>query len=85
VTVGGGSVAAYQLWSDNKIIMQLGAGAVTGNMVVKVGSVASNGVPFTVRAGNIFFVSTSGNDANAGTFAAPWRTIPKAKNTIFRR
>ncbi len=59
VTVGGGSVAAYQLWSDNKIIMQLGAGAVTGNMVVKVGSAASNGVPFTVRAGNIFFVSTS--------------------------
>lgn len=82
VTVGGGSVAAYQLWSDNKIIMQLGAGAVTGNIVVKVGSATSNGVPFTVRAGNIYFVSTSGNDANAGTFAAPWRTIPKAKNAI---
>src|SRR6476469_811449 len=82
VTVGGGAVAAYELWSDSKIIVQLGAGAVTGNIVVKVGSAASNGVPFTVRAGNIFFVSTSGNDANAGTFAAPWRTIPKAKNTI---
>src|SRR6476661_5395145 len=82
VTVGGGAVAAYELWSDGKIIVQLGAGAVTGNIVVKVGSAASNGVPFTVRAGNIFFVSTSGNDANAGTFAAPWRTIPKAKNTI---
>jgi Ni,Fe-hydrogenase III small subunit len=82
VTVGGGAVAAYQLWSDGKIIVQLGAGAVTGNIVVKVGSAASNGVPFTVRAGNIYFVSTSGNDANAGTFAAPWRTIPKAKNTI---
>ena len=82
VTVGGGSVAAYELWSDGKIIVQLGAGAVTGNIVVKAGSASSNGVPFTVRAGNIFFVSTSGNDANAGTFAAPWRTIVKAKNTI---
>jgi hypothetical protein len=82
VTVGGGAVAGYQLWSDSKIIVQLGAGAVTGNIVVKVGSAASNGVPFTVRTGNIFFVSTSGNDANAGTFAAPWRTIVKAKNTI---
>jgi hypothetical protein len=82
VTVGGGAVAAYELWSDGKIIVQLGAGAVSGNIAVKVGSAASNGVPFTVRAGNIFFVSTSGNDANAGTFAAPWRTIVKAKNTI---
>lgn len=74
VTVGGGAVAGYPLWSDNKIILQLGAGAVTGNLVVKVGPAASNGVPFTARAGNIFFVSTSGNDANAGTFAAPWRS-----------
>src|SRR5258707_7530517 len=66
VTVGGGSVAAYELWSDGKIIVQLGAGAVTGNIVVKAGSAYSNGDPFTVRAGNIFFVSTSGNDAHAG-------------------
>ena len=74
VTVGGGAVAGYPLWTDSKIIVQLGAGAVTGNIVVKAGSAASNEVPFTVRAGNIFFVSTSGNDANAGTFAVPWRS-----------
>jgi hypothetical protein len=82
VTVGSGAVVAYQLWSDGKIIVQLGTGATSGNIVVRVGSAASNGVPFTVRAGNIFFVSTSGNDANAGTFAAPWKTIVKAKNSI---
>jgi IPT/TIG domain len=82
VTVGSGAVVAYQLWSDGKIIVQLGTGATSGNIMVRVGSAASNGVPFTVRAGNIFFVSTSGNDANAGTFAAPWKTIVKAKNSI---
>jgi IPT/TIG domain len=82
VTVGSGAVAAYELWSDGKIIVQLGAGATTGNIVVKVGGTASNGVPFTVRSGNIFFVATSGDDANAGTFAAPWKTIVKAKNAI---
>ena len=82
VTVGGGAVAGYPLWSDGKIIVQLGAGAVTGSIVVHVAGSASNGIPFTVRAGNIFFVSTGGNDANAGTFASPWRTILKAKNTI---
>lgn len=51
VTVGGGAVAAYELWSDGKIIVQLGAGAATGNIVVNVAGNPSNGVPFTVRAG----------------------------------
>src|ERR1700756_5338362 len=59
VTVGAGAVASYPLWSDGKIIFQLGAGATTGNIVVNVPGVgSSNGLPFTVRAGNIFFVAT---------------------------
>jgi hypothetical protein len=83
VTVGAGAVASYPLWSDAKIIFQLGAGATTGNIVVNVPGVgSSNGLPFTVRAGNIFFVATTGNDANTGSFASPWKTIVKAKNTI---
>lgn len=82
VTVGGGAVASYPVWSDGKIIVQLGPAAASGNIIVQSAAGASNAVPFTVRAGNIFFVSTSGNDANAGTFAAPWKTMIKAKNTI---
>src|SRR5437764_10792528 len=34
------------------------------------------------RSGATFFVSTSGNDANAGTSASPWRTIQHAANTV---
>jgi hypothetical protein len=83
VTVGGGAVDNYTLWSDSKITFQLGAGAVSGSMVVNVSGIgSSNGLPFTVRAGNIFFVATTGNDASAGSFAAPWKTIVKAKNTM---
>ena len=82
VTVGGGAVASYPLWSDGKIIVQLGPAAASGNIIVQSAAGASNGASFTVRAGSIFFVSTSGNDANAGTFAAPWKTMIKAKNTI---
>ncbi|HEY2393267.1 MAG TPA: IPT/TIG domain-containing protein [Candidatus Angelobacter sp.] len=83
VTVGGGAVASYPLWSDGKIIFQLGAGAATGNIVVNVPGIGtSNGLPFTVRAGNIFFVATTGNDANTGVFTSPWKTILKAKNAI---
>jgi IPT/TIG domain len=83
VTVGGGAADNYPLWSDGKIILQLGANAKTGSIVVNVPGVgSSNGLPFTVRPGNIFFVATTGNDANTGIFTAPWKTIIKAKNTI---
>src|SRR5215472_10748764 len=34
------------------------------------------------RSGTIYYVSTLGNDNNAGTLTAPWRTIQKAANTV---
>ncbi len=82
VTIGGGLAGNYPTWSDGKITFQLGAAAATGNIVVNVGGATSNGVPFTVRAGNIFFVATTGSDSNPGTFASPWNTIVKAKNSM---
>ncbi len=83
VTIGGGAADNYPLWSDGKIIFQLGANASTGSIIVNVPGVGtSNALPFTVRAGNIFFVAATGNDANTGSFTAPWKTIVKAKNTI---
>ena len=83
VTVGGGAVASYKLWSDSKISFALGSAAKTGNIVVTVGGQASNAVPFTVRAGQIYCVSTSGNDGNSGTFPGScWAGIRKAATTI---
>jgi len=82
VTVGGGGVAGYPLWSESRIVVQLGAAAATGSVVVNAAGGASNGVPFTVRAGGIYFVALTGDDDNDGSFATPWRTIPKAKDTI---
>jgi len=83
VTIGGGAANNYPIWSDRRITFQLGAAAKTGDIVVHVvGKLDTNGLPFTVRAGNIFFVSSTGSDGAAGTFAAPWATIPQAKNTI---
>jgi IPT/TIG domain len=83
ITVGGGAVDNYPLWTDTKITFQLGSAASTGNIIVNVSGVgASNGLPFTVRSGNIFFVATNGNDSNTGSFSSPWQTIVKAKNTI---
>jgi hypothetical protein len=35
-----------------------------------------------VRAGNIYFVTSSGSDGADGSYATPWQTIPKAKDSV---
>jgi hypothetical protein len=84
VTLNCVEVDAYKLWSDTKIVVQIGASAKTGDFVVNVPNVGiSNGMAFTVRAGNIKCVSTAGGDANPGTFAGGcYRTIPKARDNL---
>lgn len=93
VTIGGGAPAQYKVWSAavwggasgtsyDKVTVQLGASAASGSIVLTTSSGASNAVPFTVRAGNIYFASNSGNDAAAGTFAAPWATLTHARDTM---
>ena len=49
VTFNGRAVTAYTSWSDTSITVAVPAGASTGPVVVTVDSVASNGVPFTVK------------------------------------
>jgi hypothetical protein len=86
VTVGGGLVAKYLLWSDTKISVEIGPAAATGSVVVRTHEDdrgKSNGVPFTVRPGNIYCVSTAGNDANSGAFPSScWTTLVMAKNAM---
>ncbi|HLJ90395.1 MAG TPA: IPT/TIG domain-containing protein [Candidatus Angelobacter sp.] len=83
VSIGGGQADNYPVWTDSKIIFQLGAAARSGNIVVTLPNAgASNAIPFTVRAGAIYFVAPSGNDGNQGSFSSPWKTIVKAKNSI---
>ncbi len=82
VTIGGGPAASYPLWSDTKIALQVGAAAVTGNIVVTTPAGASNGTLFTVRSGNIYFVSNSGSDSNSGKFNSPWQTLMHARDTM---
>jgi len=82
VTIGSGRACEYLTWTDNKIAFQLGSAARTGKIVVTTAGGDSNGIPFTVRRGNIFFVSTSGADGHNGSFAAPWRSMPHAVHAI---
>ena len=91
VSIGGKEVARYVSWGANnavargldRIVVQPGPSAVSGDIVVTVAGRASNPLPFTVRAGNVYFVSPSrGNDANAGTYAAPWATLWRPRQTL---
>lgn len=81
VNIGGVSADNYLQWSDTKVSFQLSNAAVSGNIVVQAAGKSSNGMPFTVRPGKIYFVSPTGADTNAGTFTAPWHSVVKAKNT----
>lgn len=86
VTIGGGAAAEYPIWTDTKITFQLGPAAKTGPIVVnlkgKSGNSASNGLPFTVRAGKIYFVAVNGSDWRNGSFQSPWKTITYAKDRM---
>lgn len=84
VTIGGGAAANYPLWSDSKIVFQLGPNASTGNIVVHIGGskTKSNGIRFTVRSGNIYFVSPNGNDAANGSYFSPWKTPAPVHSTV---
>jgi len=82
VTLNGANCLRVVTWGSTwlwyqKMVVQLGPSCTngTGSFVVTTTNGASNGLPFTVRGGTIRFVSTSGADSGAGTFAAPWRTL----------
>jgi hypothetical protein len=86
VTVGGGQVLikvqpVTYLWYQ-KMTIQLGSNAATGNIVITNSDGSSNGLPFTVRAGSIYFASGSGSDSNNGSYSTPFRTIYKARDTM---
>ena len=70
VTVGGAAVDNYLSWSNTKVVVQLGSAAKTGDIAVVNGTGnPSNGIPFTVRTGPIYFVSATGT--GNGAYATP--------------
>ncbi len=74
VAIGGGQADNYPVWTDTKISFQLGANAATGNITVTTSEGTSNGLPFTVRNGNIYFVDINVAGPGSGTYANPWKS-----------
>ena len=89
VTIGGVRATNYKLWGSSwlwyqKLTFQVPAGTPLGATTIKVttASGTSNAVPFTVRAGNIYCVSTSGSDSSSGKFPSCWKSITNAKSSM---
>ena len=80
ITVGGGQVASYQVWGENNannpnldmITFQLGNNSATGDIVLHTAEGDSNGLPFTVRVGNIYYVDINTDASGDGSFTDPW-------------
>src|SRR5579872_864009 len=82
-----GPTGAYSGWGAQaqgtwyqEIKVQLGSGcnSGSGNFVVTVNGLSSNGLQFATRAigtNHIYFTATTGSDSAAGSFAAPFKTI----------
>jgi hypothetical protein len=64
-----------------KMTVQLTSSCGSGNFVVSVGGQNSNGLPFTVATGSIYYVATTGSDSATGSFSKPWLTLPHAVQT----
>jgi hypothetical protein len=63
-----GVAAAPTSWSDTSIVAPVPTGATTGNVVVTVGGIASNGVQFTVNtAGSVKLIQHASKDAGTTT------------------
>ena len=77
VTIGGARADNYRIWSDTKITFQIGPDAASGEIVAVVGGASSNGIPFRIRPGRIFFISAHNKGSGSGSFDNPWRS-PRA-------
>lgn len=73
----GGPADLYTNHKLQEICFSVPSSAIDGlnTINVAVGGVESNSIPFTVRGGNIYFVSASGNDSTGdGSYTSPWAT-----------
>jgi hypothetical protein len=76
------SAPATWMWYQ-RMVVKLGTACTTGNFVVTTAGGTSNGLAFTVRGGNIYYVKSTGNDSTGtGSFSAPWLTLTHARDVM---
>ena len=70
----------YPIWTTPRSPSSWEQARATGDIVVHVaGKGDSNGLPFTVRAGKIYFVTATGSDSNDGSFTHALEDDPEGE------
>ena len=85
VSIGGGEVTRYIVWSDDKIAVQLGSSAVTGDITVNTSEGSANAPEdFTVRPGNFYFIAVDGIDETGvvNDITHPYRSTWYVQNLV---
>lgn len=83
VSVGGGMVDNYPLWSDEKISFQLGADASSGNIVVSTqNGISDDNIPFQINSGRIFFTTSDDVESGEGTYTNPWKNAKQFMDNL---
>src|SRR2546425_9334832 len=82
ITVGGGQVALYLLWSDSKVAVAIGAKAATGSGGGPTFGGGRNSAPFSLRPRTIDFSSPAGRGTQPATFCPPPLEPLKGKNAL---
>jgi hypothetical protein len=95
LTLGGVELSAYKLWSDPgapytpgyyaKACGQISHLSPSGPRTLQLTTAngGSNALPFTVRPGAIYWVTTTGsNTKGTGSQAKPWATITKCRTEV---
>lgn len=81
-TTPGGPANLYESHGFDEIAISIPSTAATGQGLIKIieaDDTESNGIEFTVRAGSILHIKSTGNDSTGtGTFSAPYRTVDAA-------
>ena len=76
---GPADLATYHRMQEIAFSIPAQLHAETVQLHVEVGGEISNGLPFLIRDGRIFFVADAGNDGSGdGGFATPWKTLDAA-------
>ena len=80
VQFGGATAIDVRLWSDTLIIARIPAGAVTGTVKVTPngGAGLESKATLAIHTGNIYVVSTAGNDTGPGDEDNPFQSLHKA-------
>ncbi len=80
-TLPSGPANLYESHGMQEIAFSIPDSAVGAGTIEVTTSEGTTTLPFTVRAGSIYHVASTGNDSNDGSYGSPWLTVAQGDST----